>query len=179
MTFAFLQYVTCFKQSKESSFVQSFEDVKRTMDNTYDRAKSGLTHIPRDIPPKAKYVYLYLNNIKKIPNRAFSHLQQCKILSLQNNKLSQLKRGMLEGLQALQQLVLSSNYIRTIEARAFLHLTSCTWLSLKENRLTYIRSDIFEGLESLNTLILSQNIIFKIEPGILRRFNSIKGFTPE
>ena len=168
MTLGFLHYIFC-DQPENSSFIQSFTNdkkvVQRSEDDKYDKKHCGLTQVPTDIPPTAKEVSLYFNDINEIPYGAFSHLTQCTFLSLQNNKLSHLASGMFDGLRALQVLVLSSNYIAKIETETFLHLTSCTWLSLKENRLITIRSNMFVGLQSLKKLILSQNIIFKIEPG--------------
>ena len=168
MTLGFLHSVSC-NQPENSSFVQNFEDdkkvVQRSEDYKYDKKHFGLIQVPTDIPPKAKEVLLYFNDINEIPYGAFSHLTQCTFLSLQNNKLTHLASGMFDGLQALQVLVLSSNYIGDIKTGTFLLLTSCTWLSLKENRLIAIRSHMFFGLLSLKKLVLSQNIIFNIDPG--------------
>ena len=168
MTLGFLHYIFC-NQPENSSFIQSFTNdkkvVQRSEDDKYDKKLFGLIQVPTDIPPMAKEVLLFFNDINEIPYGAFSHLTQCTFLSLQNNKLTHLASGMFDGLRALQVLVLSSNYIAKIEMGTFLHLTSCTWLSLKENRLIVIRSNMFVGLQSLKKLILSQNIIFNIEPG--------------
>ena len=153
MTLGSLHYITCCNQPENQSVVE------------YSRAQCGLTQVPTDIPPTVQKVYLHFNNITKIDKGAFSYLTRCTFLNVQNNELTHLRRGMFDGLQALEGLVLSSNHIETIKARTFLHLKSCTHLWLKENRLTHIRSDMFKGLQSLNKLILSQNTIFKIQPG--------------
>ena len=162
MTLGFLYYVTCSNQPGNQSLVE------------YKRAQCGLTQVPKDIPPTAKKVYLHLNKIKTINKGAFSYLTHCTFLNLQNNELTHLRRGMFDGLQALEQLVLSSNSIETIEKGSFLHLTSCTWLSLNENKLTHIQSDMFKGLQSLNKLMLSQNNVSKIEPGTFTDLTQLK-----
>ena len=134
-------------------------------DGTYRCNSSGLTQVPTDIDAEAKKVYLDKNRISDIRSAAFSHLSRCKELSLNNNKLTLIRKGMFQGLESLEELYLQFNDITRIEDAAFSMLRNLTYLGLYGNKLTHIRAATFEGMSELVEVGLGRNEISNIEPG--------------
>ena len=127
--------------------------------NRYYKKGCGFTQVPTDIRPEKTDVKLDGNNITNISAGVFSHLKYCNRLSLQDNKITYIGRGMFEGLKSLELLYLNGNDISDIEEGSFSHLKRCTSLNLYQNKLSYIKAAVFEGLQSLEILELNNNEI--------------------
>ena len=84
---------------------------------------------------------------------------------INDNKLTEIRGDMWEGLHSLMELYLFDNRIRTLHAGAFRPLGKLQALWLWQNELTVIRGDMWEGLHSLRRIYLKNNKISSIKPG--------------
>lgn len=89
----------------------------------YYKEDCGLKPIPTDIPAEKKDVRLDRNEIIDIRAGVFSNLTQCTELWL--NRLTNIRKGMFDGLESLEKLNLGYNRITSIEMASFYELTSC------------------------------------------------------
>ena len=74
------------------------------------------------------------------------HLNKCRILFLDNNKLGNIQPGMFDGLSALEKLSLTRSNIVAIESGSFKSLENINELYLNENHLTTLRKDLFVSI---------------------------------
>ncbi len=70
----------------------------------YDAYNANLTQIPDDIPENTRTILINGNNINKLGNGSFQHLNHCFRLNLWNNAIFKLKRGAFVGLKKLLEL---------------------------------------------------------------------------
>ena len=96
-------------------------------------------------------------------------------LSLEDNKLTDIRTGTFDGLNSLQVLYLSSNKISSVSPGAFRSLGRLDRLILTTNELTEIRGDMWEGLDSLVSLKLVDNEITELKQGDLANLPKIWG----
>ena len=89
------------------------------------------------------------NKINEIAAGAFSDLHTCILLMLNDNRLTDIRPDMFEGLQSLGTLRLEGNGLTDLQAGAFSHLKQCSELWLFSNKLTHIRADTFQGSQSV------------------------------
>ena len=76
-----------------------------------------------------------------------------------NNKISQVHDGALNGLNELKTLDLSENNIVALPARLFLSTPELQQLKLDNNRLSVISSRLFHPLKKLIVMDLSGNLL--------------------
>ena len=93
---------------------------------------------------------------------------------INDNKLTEIRGDMWEGLQSLLELYLFDNRIRTLHAGAFRPLGKLQALWLWQNELTVIQGDMWLGLHSLRRLYLENNKISSIKSG---GFTSLQGLS--
>ena len=100
-----------------------------------------------------KKLVLQNNSIVNIEKEAFSHLPELTELWLHGNNLTQIRRGMFEGLKSLEKLTLNNNYISSIDDGSFEHIVQCTKLWLHYNKLSCITEGQFKRLGALKILL--------------------------
>uniref|UniRef100_UPI001EAEB76C slit homolog 1 protein-like n=1 Tax=Oncorhynchus gorbuscha TaxID=8017 RepID=UPI001EAEB76C len=76
---------------------------------------------------------------------------------LYGNKITDLPRGLFEGLGSLELLLLNANKIHCIRATAFQDLENLALLSLYDNKIQTLAKGTFSPLHSIQTLHLAQN----------------------
>ena len=101
-----------------------------------------LTNIPRDIPHDIERIYLNNNCLVNIKSGAFSNYSQCTKISLDWNRLTEVRHDMWKGLVALEWLSLEHNEIKHIEPSAFADLPNLKGLYLHNNKLTTLADNI-------------------------------------
>jgi len=99
------------------------------------------------------------NDLSSISSEAFENSKQLKVLILNNNKISQVHDGALNGLNELKTLDLSENNIVALPARLFLSTPELQQLKLDNNRLSVISSRLFHPLKKLIVMDLSGNLL--------------------
>ncbi len=109
-----------------------------------------------------------------VPGGVFSHLTQCTHLSLANNLLSSLEKGIVTGLVSLEELYLNQNRITAIQPGTFSGLHYLAILYLWENRLSRINGGMFNNLNNLVELALSRNRISAIDHGTFDDLKSLE-----
>ena len=103
------------------------------------------------------------NRISYIGLRVFSkrsNLRNLRNIYLNNNLLTSLQDGVLDGPKSLSDLDLSGNRISDIGLNVFTNrynLRNLRNISLSNNKLTSLRDGVFDGLKSLRYLYLSRN----------------------
>uniref|UniRef100_A0A8D2J519 Slit homolog 1 protein n=1 Tax=Varanus komodoensis TaxID=61221 RepID=A0A8D2J519_VARKO len=146
--------------------------------NIVDCRGKGLTEIPTNLPETITEIRLEQNSIKAIPPGAFSPYKKLrrigvldKLISVSNqllfwvicysvlygNKITELPKGLLEGLFSLQLLLLNANKINCLRVDAFQDLHNLNLLSLYDNKLQTIAKGTFSPLRAIQTLHLAQN----------------------
>ena len=128
----------------------------RKDDYRFLRKNCGLTKVPK-IPAAVKDVQLDGNLITDIIDEALSHLDQCKELSLSENKLSSIRYAMFKGLKSLDTLDLKDNIISSTESGSFRDLPQLTEVRLDDNQLTTLDNPFSKPSSGYIALYLSDN----------------------
>ncbi|XP_045449889.1 toll-like receptor 6 [Melitaea cinxia] len=100
---------------------------------------------------------LSYNDLIVITENSLSKLRSLSKLFLQNNAISTLEDGSLEGLISLQVLNLSSNFISSIPPDIFSDTKLLKQIVLSNNTINVLPPGLFRGLEELQVLDLSRN----------------------
>ena len=93
---------------------------------------------------------------------AFSKMIKLEFLSLDENKLTEVRTDMWTGLEALATLYLDYNEITHIENGAFAGAPHLGSLSLASNNITNITEGTFKGIGNLQALRLYKNQLVEI-----------------
>uniref|UniRef100_A0AAQ5YEV1 Slit homolog 3 (Drosophila) n=1 Tax=Amphiprion ocellaris TaxID=80972 RepID=A0AAQ5YEV1_AMPOC len=101
--------------------------------NIVDCRRKGLTEIPGNLPEGIVEMVLY------------------------GNKITELPKGLFDGLVSLQLLLLNANKINCLRVNTFQDLQNLNLLSLYDNKLQTISKGLFAPLRSIKTLHLAQN----------------------
>lgn len=91
----------------------------------------------------------------------FRGLDKLKFLSLSDNKLTNISRGLFD-LISLEKLELWKNELTRIEQSTFERLTNLTTLELSYNKLNFIHDEAFRNLRKLANVSLKSNEITNI-----------------
>ena len=153
-----------------------------------DMSLKGLMNVPDGISADVTHIYLDLNFISEIKINAFFYLKMCFLLNLttneihtiekggfngltmirtvilNDNKLTSLTHGMLQGLEAVIILKICCNKIATIEDDIFSEMFRLGILDLSQNQLTRIRRKTFAGIKKQLSVYLQQNKIKTLAP---------------
>uniref|UniRef100_A0A8C7ZC76 Slit homolog 3 (Drosophila) n=1 Tax=Oryzias sinensis TaxID=183150 RepID=A0A8C7ZC76_9TELE len=133
--------------------------------NIVDCRRKGLLEIPANLPEGIVEIRLEQNLIKSIPAGAFSPYKKLKRICavsvfcrvLYGNKITELPKGLFDGLVSLQLLLLNANKINCLRVNTFQDLQNLSLLSLYDNKLQTISKGLFTPLRSIKTLHLAQN----------------------
>uniref|UniRef100_A0A8C3QT40 Slit homolog 2 protein n=1 Tax=Cyanoderma ruficeps TaxID=181631 RepID=A0A8C3QT40_9PASS len=141
--------------------------------NIVDCRGKGLTEIPTNLPETITEIRLEQNSIKVIPPGAFSPYKKLRRIQnpiayafcngnfvcfiscyrvLYGNKITELPKGLFEGLFSLQLLLLNANKINCLRVDAFQDLHNLNLLSLYDNKLQTIAKGTFSPLRAIQTL---------------------------
>ena len=77
-------------------------------------------------------------------------------LYLDQNLITSIRKGDLDGLPNLQTLSLAMNEISTIEDDVFINQPNLKTMLLNRNRIQSLRAEMFNGLENLEKLVLDR-----------------------
>ena len=121
-------------------FLPSLTGCKKSI--VFRREYKGLLHVPSDIPSRSTQIHLN-HNISNITNNPFIHNTVCTTLSLDYNKLVEIRASYWVGLWALRLLSLQTNKIQYIWPSAFSNLPMLEGLYLIENQLQTLAANIF------------------------------------
>lgn len=86
-----------------------------------------------------------------------TYLSLTQVLKLSGNKISNITRHSLKGLDTLEHLILSNNRIREVSVHAFTHLKNLKRLDLSGNAIAHLDGDVFSGQLNLVDLDVSNN----------------------
>uniref|UniRef100_A0A8C8RRE4 Slit guidance ligand 3 n=1 Tax=Pelusios castaneus TaxID=367368 RepID=A0A8C8RRE4_9SAUR len=117
--------------------------------NIVDCRGKGLTEIPSNLPEGIVEIKLgcYL------PFFCFP----ISFRVLYGNKITEIPKGLFDGLVSLQLLLLNANKINCLRVNTFQDLHNLNLLSLYDNKLQTISKGLFAPLQSIQTLHLAQN----------------------
>uniref|UniRef100_A0A4W6FAI5 Slit homolog 3 (Drosophila) n=1 Tax=Lates calcarifer TaxID=8187 RepID=A0A4W6FAI5_LATCA len=127
--------------------------------NIVDCRRKGLLEIPANLP----------EGIVEIPHSLNLQAKPCKHCNLNDvvltvlcrvlygNKITELPKGLFDGLVSLQLLLLNANKINCLRVNTFQDLQNLNLLSLYDNKLQTISKGLFTPLRSIKTLHLAQN----------------------
>ncbi|XP_001518615.1 prolargin [Ornithorhynchus anatinus] len=141
------------------------------------------------IPARTHYLYLQNNFIDELPFESFKNATELRWVNLDNNRIRQVDRRVLDKLghlaflymeknrlqevpaalpPNLEQLRLSQNQISRIPSGAFSKLKNLLLLDLHKNKLSdgVFTKTTFQGLKNLMQLNLAHNILRKMPPGV-------------
>lgn len=106
------------------------------------------------------------NNIRRIPNRAFSSARNLHTLFLDANRIEFIERAAFEGTR-IELLDLTMNEIHRFEREVFLPIASTLRiLRLNDNKLEMLPPNAFHGLDNLIDLELNHNHFFSLPTGV-------------
>ncbi|XP_036764367.2 toll-like receptor 6 [Manis pentadactyla] len=126
-----------------------------------DMSKIGLTHVPKDLPPKTKVLDMSHNCISELHISDISSLLGLKLLRLSHNKVRVLDFSIFRSNQHLEYLDLSHNQLQKISCHPI--------MSLKHLDLSFNDFDVlpickeFSNLTQLNFLGLSAKRIQQLD----------------
>uniref|UniRef100_A0A915PH04 Chaoptin n=1 Tax=Setaria digitata TaxID=48799 RepID=A0A915PH04_9BILA len=107
---------------------------------------------------------LAYNELKKIPQHAFSSIQNSLIkLNLKGNRIRSINTDDFDGMENLMELVLADNHIETIEEAAFSKMQKLIKLDVSHNPITSWNPHAFQGLShAIETLDLANTGLFSL-----------------
>ncbi|KAI8486730.1 hypothetical protein Bbelb_354780 [Branchiostoma belcheri] len=103
--------------------------------------------------------------IVDVKNNTFSEFWGLRKMSLDSNRLTDVKQTWFTGLRSLLTLILSNNNIKQIEPGSFKDLTRLRILDLENNLLQAVDQGWLSGLRGSTILNLRSNAINSISPG--------------
>uniref|UniRef100_A0A8C3I7I1 Slit guidance ligand 3 n=1 Tax=Chrysemys picta bellii TaxID=8478 RepID=A0A8C3I7I1_CHRPI len=111
--------------------------------NIVDCRGKGLTEIPSNLPEAGLLLTILLFPVS--------------FRVLYGNKITEIPKGLFDGLVSLQLLLLNANKINCLRVNTFQDLQNLNLLSLYDNKLQTISKGLFAPLQSIQTLHLAQN----------------------
>lgn len=142
-------------------------DEYKNITNFQLQSDSSVPFVPATIFklfPRLTAVELF-TGIKSLTNESFLNANSLRILTLQNNKITKIDRGVFSMTTQLHTINLINNHINDIEDNSFNGLSNLRHLFLSRNFLTVLRKSTFRGAVNLTDLKLSFNQINSIEVG--------------
>lgn len=115
--------------------------------------------------PFLKVVILHTNRIDTISG-TFSNLKNLGILELKNNRLTSVPRETFYGLASLTILTLDNNKIEFVDKGVFDQYKNLEQLSISVNQISELPKDIFKFTTSLWSLKMKYNSIKTLDEGI-------------
>lgn len=126
----------------------------------------SLTKIPETIPIYVTELKLVNNDITRIEaNSVLKRLPNLQILDFKNCKISTIEDGAFDGLEKLQELILTYNKLNKISSATFRGLTNLMILKLASNRISCVDNETYNIMPNLRFLSLFDNQIRCIMEG--------------
>nr|CAD7431271.1 unnamed protein product [Timema monikensis] len=135
---------------------------------------NGIRNISNLKLPNVKYLSISDNIIEDITKGVFSSMETLQFVSLARNQLNTISLDKLKGLKNVHVLDLSNNNLETIDGGTFIEMRSLTTLILAQNFIKTIGPNLFSGMEHLETLDLSRNRIMEFSPSALALVPGLK-----
>lgn len=131
---------------------------------------NNISEIKRGVFPEVQLTELNLdsNSISRIEDGAFADVYVSNVVHLSNNKLTQLRAGMLKGFRSVKAINLANNLISQIDPKVGEDLFLVRDLNLNNNLLTVIPSGQFQFF-NFHSLSLMNNQVAVIEDLGLQR----------
>ena len=107
-------------------------------------------------------------------NVTYVHLTGIRGLNLKGQNITTLKTGDLDGLIALDQLLLNFNDLSSLPADVFDELTALKALSLLHNDLSSLPAGVFDELTALESLYLSDNDLSSLPAGVFDKLTALE-----
>eukprot|EP00122_Pirum_gemmata_P012092 Pgem_evm1s11224 len=138
-----------------------------TCDHSYFNIVDNILYNPLSSANCCNATVLDNAHIVYIAPNAFDsvNLVNLKLLSLNNNELTNIQPDTFKGLTNLLKLSLSSNKITYLEIGSFNFLDKVEDLDIRYNWLTVLQKDVFVGLPLLKYLDTSNSKIGSIDSG--------------
>nr|XP_002125744.3 slit homolog 1 protein [Ciona intestinalis] len=98
-----------------------------------------------------------VNQITKIPNKAFTGLTSVRELTLSSNLISEIESEAFQGLHSVETINLRKNELSNLDPTPFARLRSLRMLNLEGNKLETLDASFFDKLPNLAALALGDN----------------------
>ncbi|CAH1244049.1 LRRTM2 [Branchiostoma lanceolatum] len=108
--------------------------------------------------------------ITDVENNTFAGFTRLERLSLDSNRLTNVKQTWFTGLEKLLTLILSNNHIKQIDPGSFTHMTRLHLLDLENNLIQVVDPAWLFGLKGILYINLGLNKIKSILPESFRHF---------
>ncbi|CAD6189512.1 unnamed protein product [Caenorhabditis auriculariae] len=132
-------------------------------EETVDCSKSGLTHLPTELPDNAKTLIFRWNPLKNLRKTDVEGLKNLHTLILSHNRISRIEENILDALPDLKRLSLTNNRLKFLPPMTSSIVPSnLVSLDLRNNRIERIEAQALKSLRSLVQLDLAHNHIQSI-----------------
>ena len=137
---------------------------------------NDMTELPAGISELVRLEKLIAwgNRLLVLPAGVLSGLSNLEVLSLADNRLTQLDRKAFASLTSLLQLDLRTNRLTELPPGLLSNLGTLEFLSLSENRLERLPDGVFDGLDALEHLYLSANILTDLQSGLFSDLGGLR-----
>ena len=142
--------------------------------NHHQPPLTSLPSFPSNLTATIRTLSLDNNRITNLKEKTFVNFTALEVLLLSNNSITKISKGAFDGLQRLKILDLSSNKINKVENNTFQKLDRLEELNLVGNGISNISSHAFRDLKNLMKLILSDNKIWTISDGVFQHLVKLK-----
>ncbi|XP_060754168.1 relaxin receptor 2b isoform X2 [Neoarius graeffei] len=129
-------------------FLQQYPDRCQCIELELQCVRISLNSVPH-VSSNVTSLSLKSNEIRVLPENAFSRYTELRRLFLQDNCISSVSDRAFNGLFKLQKLSLSQNCITLLKHGVFADLHQLNWLILDDNPLKTVAVNTFAGLRSL------------------------------
>ena len=123
--------------------------------------RNYLTTVPSQVFVALRNTLIHLtlngNQLVRVDVNLFQDLNKLAILTLDDNKLTELPEGLFRSLENLNQLYLFGNQLISLNSTIFENLSRLTLLALNYNRLATLPRGLFLSLQNVNKLYLHGN----------------------
>ena len=103
-----------------------------------------------------------------------AHLADVRILHLDHSDITTLQEQDLNGLVAVEYLLLHGNSLTSLPEQGFSGLTSLKELWLQDNSLSMLPEEVFQGLNSLQNIYLYRNSLSTLPPKVFRGLGNLR-----
>lgn len=124
--------------------------------------------------PNLKSLHVYFSSNKGIPPGTFARLPVLLDLTLENQELIRIGRGVFNPLKSAKRLNLRMDRIEEIESSAFDGMANLFGLFLDFNSLKRIDPDWFRDCPSLSIISLKGNLLGEIPEGAFKNLRTPK-----
>ncbi|XP_044018629.1 chaoptin-like [Aphidius gifuensis] len=149
-----------------------------------------------------QYLDMSNNKIRTMPDNSFHFLKRIKKIELQDNEISEIKKGTFQGdihstleeidfsfnrisnlqihtfvdLSSMSLINLADNNIENINRRAFMNMNRLKYINLRGNKIKLIADESFQNLPDLEFLDLSYNKLTEFDFGWFDQVGTLSSF---